>query len=92
MYQKVTFYDNAGLGNSVECQFRSELALERFVNKWENCGEALNFNYDVWEENKNKYPELSLMVNNEICFDNLMSKLYENQDLKIKEYLASQKH
>ena len=80
MYQKVTFYDNARLGNIYRCQFETEKSLDMFIEKWENANGCLNFHYDLWAESSIKY-DLPLARNSEKWFDIIMTELYKGQNV-----------
>ncbi len=76
MFQKVTIYDNSDGKNRLSCQFRSEKALLKFMEKYEFIGGCKNFSVDIWSEQEFPYAGIPVIPANNKGWNQVLSVIY----------------
>jgi len=61
MYQHVKFYDNANLGKEIDCLFRSEKTLNRFLELYDSVRDSAWIMYDIIQELDKNYWSLPII-------------------------------
>lgn len=73
MYQKVSFYDNMfKSGRAYYCQFRSQKALKKFINNFQDDGGITTFRYDLWDEMETPFTGLPIVGATKLTYNKIM--------------------